>query len=257
MLATDRFMFLSAGRSSTGTVYRWMEEVAGLRIISGIPHEARDSMIEKYEALGMSIPPTWTIVRNPWDRYVDSYFWDQCRVHRHDGDFKGFLARTVAKERGFPSYTVYWDYVGGDKSTYVARYEALDDEIVRVVMALIPDLVTEEFIRRSQEKYRTEGDAFTPEGKPWRLEPPGSYIPYYDEESRDWVAKMDAKLISRFGYKFNTRAHMWVQLRTVKCVEYHGKLVKREPGDWVQVGQLQAMRWLVDLSVRHPQGEEC
>ena len=203
MLATDRFMFLSAGRSSTGTVYRGLCEIDGLKIISNIPHEARDSMIEKYEAVGMNIPPAWTIVRNPWDRNVDAYFWDQCRVHRHDGDFKSFLARSMAREPGFPSYTDYWNYMGGDKCAYVARYEALDDEVVRVVMALIPDLVTEEFIRQKNEEYRDEGDALLPDGRPWRLEPPGSYIPYYDEESRNWVAEMDAKLIIRFGYKFN------------------------------------------------------
>lgn len=45
---------------------------------------------------------------------------------------------------------------------------------------------------------------------------------------------------------------MWVQIRTVKHVESHGKTVARHPGDWVQVGKQQAMQWLADGSAWVP-----
>lgn len=202
MLATDRFLFISLGRCSTGTVHKWLCEVPDLRIISSVPHESYQLMADKCIAAGIDVPPVWTIIRNPWDRYVDAYLWDQNCVHLHDGTFKDFLRRTRAKEWGFPSLARYWNYLGGNKAAYVARYEDFDNEIVRVVMALIPDLVSEEFIRRKNEEYRTEGDALTPDGKPWRLEPPDSYIDYYDMEAEAWVAEIDAKLIKRFGYTF-------------------------------------------------------
>ena len=45
---------------------------------------------------------------------------------------------------------------------------------------------------------------------------------------------------------------MWVQLRTIKHVEEHGKVKSKQPGDWVNVGKQQALRWLADLSAYIP-----
>lgn len=45
---------------------------------------------------------------------------------------------------------------------------------------------------------------------------------------------------------------MYVQLRSVKHIEEHGKLASKQPGDWVNVGKQQALRWLADGSAYIP-----
>lgn len=202
MLATDRFLFISSGRTRTGCLHRWLMLLPRLSIVSAIPHEPHDSMAQKCLDDGLKVPPAWTIVRNPWARYVDLYFWNRAMPHRNDGTFKEFMQKTREGIKGCPSFTGYWDAVGSDNAVHVARYENYDDDVVRILMLLIPDLVTKGLIEVLNAHFAGEGDSFVSKGRPWRLEPPKAYMDFYDDESYQWVYQMDAKLIDRFDYKF-------------------------------------------------------
>ena len=205
MLATDRFLLGSIGRTGTGAPAKWLQEIEGLQIISAWAHESFGAMARKCEEAGVAVPPAWTIIRNPWDWYVDVYLWQRKHAIVRARTFKEFIWSTrhePGRDGYFRSETAQWHGLGADEAQYVTSFENYDEEVTHTVLALIPDLITEEEIRQKIEETESVGDSFTLEGNPWRLEPPGSYRDYYDDESRCWVAEMDQKIIERFGYDF-------------------------------------------------------
>lgn len=203
MLATDRFLLISIGRSGTGALHKWLQEIPGLRIISNLPHERYDVMAAKCIAAGLSVPPAWTVIRNPWDYYVDKWCWETTRGPCWEGSFKGFLDMTRQQptvEGYFYSLTQKWDDLGADKATCVARIETYNNDVVRILLSLVPDLLTEELIRQKIAQNLDIGISLTPAGAQQWLE--GSYQQYYDDETRQWVRELDGELIERFGYGF-------------------------------------------------------
>jgi hypothetical protein len=77
--------------------------------------------------------------------------------------------------------------------------EDLENETVRILLTIIPDLLTEDKIR-AHVKSDWTGRMRCPNGE--YEDRFLDYQPYYDAELQDWVAKWDAELIERFQYKF-------------------------------------------------------
>lgn len=202
MLATDRFLFLSIGRTGTGAVHEWLRRVPGLRIISELPHERRDVMVAKCRAVGVKVPPAWTIIRNLWDYYVDKWAWERDRGPCFQGTLKELLERTRAQstvDGPFYSLTQIWDIIGGNHCEYVARFEAYDEDITAILLRLIPDLLTKGEITRQIASNRGNGASYLLDG---RIQWLSDYRDWYDDEIRRWVLELDGELIDRFEYSF-------------------------------------------------------
>ena len=202
MLATDRFLLISVGRTGTGGLHKWLQEVPGLRIISNLPHEPYRVMAGKCITAGLSVPPAWTVIRNPWDYYVDKYFWERTRGPCFEGTFREFLQKTREQPTVtgyFYSLTQKWDDLGADMCTQVARFENYDDDVVRILGTLIPDLLTEEQIREYLVRERHLGESFTEDGQ---VTTALDFRQFYDDETRRWVRELDGELIDRFAYYF-------------------------------------------------------
>lgn len=200
MLATDRFLLISIGRTGTGALHKWLQEVPGLRIISNLPHERYEVMAAKCIAAGLAVPPAWTIIRSPWDYYWDKYNWERDKGPCFHGTFREFLQKTREQPTVagfFYSLMQKWDDLGGDKCTQVGRYEYYDAEVVRILRYLVGDLLTEEQIRQRLAENRGYGSSYGPDGTPTWL---SDWRPHYEYEMRQWVRELDGELIDRFGY---------------------------------------------------------
>lgn len=203
MLATDRFLLISIGRTGTGSLHKWLQEIEGLRIISNLAHESYEVMATKCRGAGVKVPPAWTVIRNPWDYYVDKWCWETTRGPCWEGSFKGFLDTTRRQptvEGYFYSLTQKWDDLEADKAEYVARFERYYEDVVRSLTSLAPDLFTRELIWHKMTQNSGLGFSLTPMGRAQWMEK--NYQQYYDDESRQWVAQMDGGIIERFGYDF-------------------------------------------------------
>ena len=201
MLATDRFLLISIGRSGTGALHKWLQEIDGLRIISNLPHESHRVMAQKCKDAGIEVPPAWTVIRNPWDYYVDKWCWETTRGPCWKGSFKGFLDMTRQQptvEGYFYSLTQKWDDLEADKAEYVARYEKYSRDVTSILMTLVGDILTEDLIAQKIAETHSYGESFLPNGQvQWQT---GRYRDFYDEETCSWVAEMDRGIIERFGY---------------------------------------------------------
>jgi len=202
MLATDRFLLISVGRTGTGGLHKWLQEVPGLQIISNLPHERHDGMAAKCIAAGLSVPPAWTVIRNPWDYYVDKYLWERNVGPCFKGTFKEFLQKTREQPTVagyFYSLTQKWDDLGADMCEWVLRYENYEEEVVALLSRLIGDLLPSEEIRR-RTTMTIVGVSYLPDGTEQFRAP--SCHSWYDSETADWIADLDRKIIEDFGYEF-------------------------------------------------------
>lgn len=202
MLATDRFLLISIGRTGTGGLHKWLQEVPGLQIISNLPHERYDVMAAKCVAAGAAVPPAWTVIRNPWDYYVDKYFWERKVGPRFEGTFREFLQETRAQPTVagfFYSLTQKWDDLGADMCTRVARFETYAQDVPDILATFLDGLYSWYDIKARIEENRGYGESFTDDGRPqWQT----GYRPYYGDETQGWVQELDGELIERFGYSF-------------------------------------------------------
>lgn len=142
----------------------------------------------------------FAFVRNPWDRVVSTFFyldhggcnqWDEMFRQRYlqpyAGDFKHFVReidRVLATKHFLPQYLWLCDEQGRVLSDFVGRYEDLSTELSVIGKRLGIDVGGLPHLNRSQhERYDT----------------------YYDDETRERVARAYAADISVFGYTFDQR----------------------------------------------------
>jgi len=154
------------------------------------------------DAIGY-VPPAWTIIRNPWDYYVDKWCWETTRGPCWKGSFKEFLRVTKYQptvEGYFYSLTQKWNDLGADNCEIVARFENYDSDCRDILSWFIGDILSLDDITAWMRLNKGYGSSYTPHGRPqWEEK---SYQAYYDDESRQWVAQMDEGIIERFGYEF-------------------------------------------------------
>ena len=126
---------------------------------------------------------TFTCVRNPWDRLVSSFFYEQ-RFNSKLTSFKNFIKKpTYANnQHSLSQYEYVIDYKDRPGVDFIMRLETLQKDFdiacdkIGIARKELPH------INKSKHKHYTE---------------------YYDEETREIVAEKYAKDIEYFGYEFD------------------------------------------------------
>ncbi|MGB5102364.1 MAG: sulfotransferase family 2 domain-containing protein [Steroidobacteraceae bacterium] len=124
------------------------------------------------------------VERNPWDRAVSAYFWEN-RNAKHLPDFMAFLRRLQRTDL-LSNYSTY-AIDGRIAVDRVLRYEALQAGLEQVGRDLgLPGPLD---VPRTKQEFRTDR-------RP--------YAEFYTAESRDFVAAACAAEIEAFGYRFES-----------------------------------------------------
>ncbi len=121
----------------------------------------------------------FTIERNPWDRQISYYFW-QIRNEQPKPDFPTYMTRRLRFEN-WPIYTID-DRVAVDR---VIEYARLEEELKDICRSL--GVKDEIVLPRAKGHTRTDDR---------------HYREFYDEHTRDIIAKRYAREIEAFGYTF-------------------------------------------------------
>lgn len=197
-MLTDLFIHIHLPRTGGSTLRTFIGEIPGVSVIDDRAHLSYSEMAQQCQ----HIPPAFVFIRNPWDWYVSQWCW-VCQVNKQGfhGDFREFMK--IVKENSidnwnFKPLSYAWEYLGATNAQYIGRFENLHDETVRILLSIIPSLITEEQIRSGIAKAGKVKQGLDADGKPH-----APYWEYYDGETRYWVARWDAKLIKRFGYAPN------------------------------------------------------
>jgi len=155
----------------------------------------------------------FTFVRNPWDRIVSEY---KYRRHPPKYDFKTFLFKhfpmpswTDEYCHVIPQYDFIYDKDDNCLLDYVGKFENLQNDFYEVCQQLnLPDLKLPHknkslsFFRRDNSLYnvlKTIKDAVSINQKRNTF---SKYTEYYDDETKEWIAKIYEKDILAFDYKF-------------------------------------------------------
>lgn len=203
-MLTDRVMSLEVGRAGGGMIHNILSDIPGLTIIDNGIHGTYDFYAGQCQRLGIMAPPALTFIRNPWQWYVSQWCWIR-HVQRPEFPFQGTFREAMETTKKDPSFwylrslTWSWHRHQADKAQYVGRMEALEDETVRILLAIIPDLLIEDEVR-ARVRADWTGRTRCPNGE--YEDRFLDYHKYYDAELRGWVAEWDAELIERFQYKF-------------------------------------------------------
>ncbi len=232
MIVTDRFVFLhlhkSGGTFVNECLLRFLPDARQIGY-----HLPRSMTPAKAASL-----PVLGFVRNPWSYYVSWYSFQSARPNPNflfrmlsdDGvlDFDAtvrnmlnlgsgslrldmvmqslpqkysnqglnlpaFALEPIRNTRlGFYTYLYRYLYSGGAKPTIVGRLEDLRDDLVPMLES-VGQFVGDEmrsYIEKESPSNTSEHSAYTE---------------YYSEELRDLVAKRDAEVITRHGYRFGAQ----------------------------------------------------
>lgn len=127
----------------------------------------------------------FTFVRNPWDRIVSNYSYAKEKWNPSCTDFKDYLTNYLPKYKRKMIHLNQYDWISDFKNNirvdFIGRFEKLQEdfdkvcEIIKIPQQQLP------YINKSNRKHYTE---------------------YYDEETKQIVAKKYAKDIEYFGYTF-------------------------------------------------------
>ncbi len=157
----------------------------------------------------------FSFVRNPWDRIVSEY---KYRGYPVKIDFKTYLFKhlpapgwTDTYSHVIPQYEFLHDEAGKLLVDFVGRFESLQADFDRVCARVgIPPTPLPR-VNRSLEQARPDSlrelrkqlrrALWSREGKHTF----GHYTEYYDDESREFVARLFRKDVEAFNYSFGDR----------------------------------------------------
>lgn len=199
----DRLITIGIGRvGHTMICEEVLSKIAGLTLLDPTGHIEFAYYTNRCAELGIEVPPAFVFVRNPFEWYACVWCWQ----HRHGGKYIRSFSEYMELVKANPatpswfryrSFSRSWEMHNGAMAKYIGRYENIYNDVVRIVTALIPDLVTAERVRELVETapYRSKG-------KFANGEPLGDYHQYYDEKTKRIVYDLDGALLDRFDYHF-------------------------------------------------------
>jgi hypothetical protein len=160
----------------------------------------------------------FAFVRNPWDRAVSEY---KFRDYPRKFDFKTFLFKHCAKSEATegenrdmrvhrtPQYQFLYDEEGNSLVDFIGRYERLASDFATVAERLNLGGKELPHYNRSIDLRWTPTAVML-----WLKDPAGMYrlrrnlhhhyTEYYDDESRELIARFYRRDIELFGYKFGS-----------------------------------------------------
>ena len=204
-MLTERFIYLHLPRTGGTTLRTLFRDIPDNHIYSGIAHVPHQRFVEICRREKIAVPPAFIFVRNPWAWYVSFWDWATSEGDKGRGDmtFSQYMTRTrfsvLQKTTGHKGYLLYsamddyWEYLQGDRTQLVGRFEDYENEVVRILVTLANDKVNEAWIRATLARVGRR--------RPSR-KTAGPYQEYYTKETRQWVARWATNIIERFGYEF-------------------------------------------------------
>ena len=130
---------------------------------------------------------TFTIVRNPWDRMVSSFFYEsRINKKRHGFKFNNFNAFVRSPTYAAEQHSLcQMDFIINERSEpyidFIGRFENLQEDFNTVCDKI--GIPRKQLPHKNKTKHK-------------------HYTEYYDDETKQIVAKKYAKDIEYFGYKF-------------------------------------------------------
>jgi len=129
----------------------------------------------------------FTIERNPWDKMVSRYYWlSYYKPKKNVYDFDSYIENSkkdVRRATDYPLYTLD-DKIAVD---YIMLYENLNKEMNYVCQQIGLKYNDELETIRLKSKHRTKNK---------------KYQEYYNDETRDKIARIFSKEINYFKYRF-------------------------------------------------------
>jgi len=180
----------------------------GIELISRRAHQPLDKEILYYMIAcpNKPIPLSFCLVRNPFEWNVSVWRWVRAKNRRwFCGSFSDFIElqrHSVAHDlpdMNTAGLTSIWRFLGAGNCDYVGRFENYENEVVRILGIIAPNIFLERDVRAAVRGVgKVNHIPNDPNGnprKPWRG--------YYTSKLRKTVEQMEAPLLERFGYTFD------------------------------------------------------
>jgi hypothetical protein len=156
----------------------------------------------------------FSVVRNPWDRLVSEYIYQQYPFSFKDFIFKHFPPEgqdDYDKHHGHYRHVMpQWKFVCDNDGTLlvdaIMKFESLQQDFNKVSLAITGQKIT--LPHRNKTVPTTLAAKLKSTAKKLIAGASANkalYTEYYDEESKAWVANYYAKDITMFGYSFKDK----------------------------------------------------
>lgn len=205
----NRLMYIHVTRSSGNAFFNVMSRVKGLEVWrEDKAHPSYDNLADWCVAHSCPVPPAVTFIRCPWDWYVAMWAWvcmnDLKGFHGSFEDYMRIVHEEARSDRAFRSLSWRWADQQCDKAQYVGQLEYFRSDVARILLDIVPDLVTpceaHDIVRVPEYRPVKEPNPWLPRAD-WRVLPRHESRHFHTEQTREWVAELDAELIERFGYR--------------------------------------------------------
>ena len=146
-------------------------------------HFSVDQYIKKYGESIWESYFTFSFVRNPWDRVISWISYRDKRRNLYGGQINPAIIKKEVNSEFF-SKNSYYNLLSLDGDfgiDFIGKFENLQEDFNTVCIKI--GIPPQELPRKNKTKHR-------------------HYTEYYDDETREIVAKKYAKDIEYFGYKF-------------------------------------------------------
>lgn len=205
-MITNRLLHAHVFRTG-GYLFRGvLSKIPNLRVLDEYAHRSVDEM----RGIGSTFKlpenlPIVTFVRNPWEWYVSQWCWVTWAKPGYRCSFRSYLETIRECSTADPNIATlthnYYTHIQAHKATHFGRFETLKEDIERILVDIMPDLVTGEQLRElmaNEPIYHPAAVYPTTE----RME---HYSHYYGPQTKMWVERWDAGLIAQYGYGFEDK----------------------------------------------------
>ena len=200
----SKSVFIEIPKTGSDSISRTLKknDINWIRSVHANRHKAHTSYMMNFDFLKKTLQInnilnyfTFTIVRNPWDRCVSSFYWLQKKKGIDEKyNFKSYIKSYFNNEFGVVKYSqkmkcqYTWlvDESDNIKVDFIGRFENLQEDFDIVCDKINIPRQQLPYVNSTKHKHYTE---------------------YYDDETRSIVAEKYAKDIEYFGYEFGTSSN--------------------------------------------------